>query len=257
LHSVFKQSCNLINEQQNLMALTLPSVPLGPFAVQLDLPAFTRFSDLIQPGQPVHIEGMCLSSGALTVDAGLLHATWHPQPAWHKLLAQTAPPYHTLLPLLHTAPADSLASLLSDSSSHAPYRPGVAQMGLGLRQKSAGICRAAASQLAGLGLGLTPAGDDFLLGVIFALWGRMPALNAKPLVEAIAATAIPRTNQISATWLKAGQEGYAGMPWHRLINALISADLAAIQQAGQRILQTGHTSGADALTGFLFALQHL
>jgi hypothetical protein len=112
----------------------------------------------------------------------------------------------------------------------------------------------AAHQLAGLGPGLTPAGDDFLIGLMAALTLSQPIL-AQNLTSAAACTLIgntaaQRTTRLSAQWLQAAARGEFGAAWHQLANALEKADQGQIEPAIRRILASGATSGADALRGF-------
>jgi hypothetical protein len=63
------------------------------------------------------------------------------------------------------------------------------------------------------------------------------------------ATAVPRTTTLSAAWLKAAGRGEANELWHTF-TAQLSANSDHWQQAYLAILETGHSSGADALWGF-------
>jgi hypothetical protein len=115
---------------------------------------------------------------------------------------------------------------------------------------------ASAKQLAGLGQGLTPAGD-FILGAILAAWNIHSPEVAKSLVEKIANGAAPLTNSLSAAWLRSAGRGEAGIWWHVFFKSLISCDPASNQKAMDKILAVGETSGADALAAFIsvFAAQ--
>ena len=77
------------------------------------------------------------------------------------------------------------------------------------------------------------------------------------LGEAIVASAIPRTSRLSAAWLEAAARGEAGQPWHTLVVALASTDTDTVGDAIHGILGVGHTSGADALAGFVLVLSAL
>ena len=111
--------------------------------------------------------------------------------------------------------------------------------------------------LAGLGPGLTPAGDDFLLGFMARIWlepALLPAAWTAPdLCQHIAQTAAPRTTRLSRAWLIHAARGHFAEPWHDLVTALAANDKSAILHAGARILRIGATSGRDAMTGFLTA----
>jgi hypothetical protein len=114
--------------------------------------------------------------------------------------------------------------------------------------------RRAAHQLAGLGAGLTPAGDDVLMGAIYAVWIIHPVDQAKLVAAAIACEAVPMTTSLSAAWIRAAAHGQAGIRWHDLFNALLLGNQLAIQSSVKRILSIGCTSGSDALAGFLGVL---
>jgi hypothetical protein len=124
----------------------------------------------------------------------------------------------------------------------------------GLLVEDPRLCATGAARLAGLGNGLTPAGDDFLMGVIFALWASRPPYKVEPLADSIATSARPHTTRLSGAWLEAAARGEASIRWHRLIDALNGGNQRHIMVAVWRILQVGHTSGADALLGFLLAM---
>jgi len=108
-----------------------------------------------------------------------------------------------------------------------------------------------ASQLAGLGSGLTPAGDDFIMGAIYAAWIIHPHEVAKALAKEITNTAAPLTTSLSAAWLGSAGRGEAGSLWHELFDALVVGDKIEIQKTMDNILAVGETSGADAMAGFI------
>ncbi len=107
------------------------------------------------------------------------------------------------------------------------------------------------SILAGLGQGLTPAGDDFLLGAIYAAWIIHPFQTARVLAEEITSIAAPLTTSLSAAWLRSAGRGEVGSLWHEFFQALIHTDRVRTQKAMDKIFAVGATSGADAMAGFL------
>jgi hypothetical protein len=114
-----------------------------------------------------------------------------------------------------------------------------------------------AQRLAGLGPGLTPAGDDFLVGWMAGLWlfGTGAGLPVAELCGLMAAAAAPRTTRLSAAWLRHAAAGRFGEAWHRL--AADVGDEDALRAAAGRIRDTGATSGSDALAGLWWAWQTL
>lgn len=108
------------------------------------------------------------------------------------------------------------------------------------------------SELVGLGQGLTPAGDDFLLGILAAL----DLLGAASERAALcAALKLQRTNRISAAFLQAAAASVYAEYLLLLLRALAcGAPQGEIERCAVRVLQTGHTSGSDTLSGLLWCM---
>ncbi|GAB4137406.1 MAG: hypothetical protein Tsb0016_02590 [Sphingomonadales bacterium] len=116
----------------------------------------------------------------------------------------------------------------------------------------AGLARAAHA-LAGLGIGLTPAGDDFLCGIMLACW--LLDEHAAAGCAAIAKAASALTTPLSAAFLGQAAQGYCRAPWHHLLAAVIAQNDSAIIDALNAVAAQGATSGADSLAGFFWVLQ--
>ncbi len=112
----------------------------------------------------------------------------------------------------------------------------------------------AATDLLGLGPGLTPSGDDFAGAAFFArallddaaaaraAWARAGA--------ALVMRARERTHPISAALLADMVEGCGHAPLHELAQALVAdAPPAATLEAARRLVRIGHSSGWDVLAG--------
>jgi hypothetical protein len=115
-----------------------------------------------------------------------------------------------------------------------------------------GNLSACVSALVGLGPGLTPSGDDFLIGALAALDAVGQTKTHAALGEAVAAAAPARTSPLSASFLRAAAAGYAGENLHALVAAVVGGHLDAAAAAAGRI---GHTSGWDTLAGAVLALR--
>jgi hypothetical protein len=109
----------------------------------------------------------------------------------------------------------------------------------------------AAQKLAGFGIGLTPSGDDFLMGAIYAAWIIHPLDIASILAQKVADVAAPLTTSLSGAWLRSAGRGEAGRLWHEFFEAFVSTDTARTQETMSNIMAVGETSGADALAGFV------
>lgn len=104
------------------------------------------------------------------------------------------------------------------------------------------------SGLIGIGIGLTPSGDDFLCGVLagFTLWNASAHPLFLQLKQAISES-LNRTNDISCTFLRCALDGYFSAAINQLPKLLSDTDLRSAFEA------IGHSSGMDTLSGILFA----
>lgn len=264
--AVFPQVCDLIGVDGQVLALVDAEVGDGPLNVVMgSAPAggvggFREILAHVKPGMLVQMEGALLRVGDLTVDLTGA-ATWEPRPPWEELRARRAlwqgqwPALRALA--LEQAPPDSLLRLLhadavAEGDLARATQAAAGAAGALLRAGWAGSTaslREGAAWLAGLGGGLTPAGDDFLCGVMLAAWLAHPDPGA--FCQAILEVAIPRTTTLSAAFLQAAGRGECGAAWHRLLAALAEGDPAGTVAALAGVLSHGATSGADALAGFL------
>jgi len=263
---VFERVCNLVDDRGEVVSLV--SSPLGPDPLAIRLGDAVDFTGLVEADSVVTIAPTQISVDALQIDLSTAK-DWNPRPDWesaHRLFDAV----RAILPRItavmrQQAPADSFAALVVGNASGAGVYPGGQMQAIaaargparrlvdGLLAGDESACLDAAEKLAGLGSGLTPSGDDFIVGALHALYVLRPA-DAAALAAAIAARAAPRTTRLSAAWLHAAARGEAGSLWHGLIDALTVSDVATIEAGVSEVLQVGHTSGADALAGFVAVL---
>lgn len=108
----------------------------------------------------------------------------------------------------------------------------------------------------GLGMGLTPSGDDFISGLLagfnFALVNLR--FNFEARVEKIFFYA-EGNNLVSNTLLRCSYEGKVNGRVRRLMKALGGTSRKELEAAAQDAVKSGHTSGADFCSGLVFALQ--
>jgi hypothetical protein len=256
--AVFEHACDLVTRDGDVLALVTPRIGDGPLNVVVD-GAAGLFAG-IDAGEPVALEGERLRVGGLGIDLrGAV--VWEPRPDWDTLRARRAV-IVSRLPLLRAlclrhAPTGSLLGLLGapppadlpagDTLSTVQGPAEALREGWGgddarLREGVAG--------LAGLGGGLTPAGDDFLTGAM--LWAWLVHPTPAPFCRALAQVAAPLTTTLSAALLRAAARGECSAPWHALLAAPGEEAEARITVAVREILAHGATSGADGLAGFLY-----
>ncbi|GAB6086686.1 DUF2877 domain-containing protein [Alkaliphilus crotonatoxidans] len=108
---------------------------------------------------------------------------------------------------------------------------------------------------AGRGKGLTPSGDDILIGFTLALrlfdqfdiWDKALDLTVT----------VSRTTMISVAYTKALLRGYASQSLISLAKLINQGETDGIESTIYAIQSMGHTSGSDTLFGFLLGLKFL
>ena len=284
IHSRYRQSVNLIDPEHGLFSVVLTGLGSSPFGVvaQAREASFEGF-EALELHTPVAVDGRHLRFGDFEVETENARE-WEPRLDWHRFGESLSESRTALLSELleQHAPLNSFAPLASEKDTGeralVPLETERALRGAGEGESVQSIAlRAAAGPaqqlrdglaagdisavvqsaegLAGLGGGVTPSGDDYLQGAMHALWSKLEGDRAELLADAIAEAAIHRTNAISAAWLSAASRGEAGDDWHWLAHALAEDD--NIEQACIGLIHRGHTSGADAMAGFLLAIEAL
>ncbi len=109
------------------------------------------------------------------------------------------------------------------------------------------------ARLVGLGPGLTPSGDDLLVGLTATLTALGDAA-ARPLAEAWAAVAAGRTTLVAATFHSHAARGQYSERLHHLLDAVLDGPAAGIPRAVGRASEWGASSGVDSVVGVVIAM---
>lgn len=256
VHSVFTHACNLQTPGHELITLQTRAMPLAPRGCILPC---DNLLALFSPGLPVSVsDGPCLTFPAFSVTitdtprCSLRLNTPLPGYDWaylHSALQHflpCAPPAHGIYRLLHGhrhgLPSATASGLMS----------AIAAMECWLHKTDSIMSLEQALQkLIGFGVGLTPAADDFLLGVLLI----MEAMR-EPQRHALSTTVrslLYRTTAVSAAMLDNACAGRYGA--HLL--ALLTTAPAELPATLAAIASYGHSSGHDMLSGIDFALKNL
>jgi hypothetical protein len=114
-----------------------------------------------------------------------------------------------------------------------------------------------AGDMAGLGLGLTPSGDDFLAGMLAALrfYGLSGGeITPQAVLDAVAANAAGRTSAFSGFLLRGAAKGLVAEPVCRWLCAVCAGKIRLTATATRQVLEMGSSSGADTLAGLIAGL---
>lgn len=253
VHSVFTHAVNLEWGEDGWISLVIPPVELNPYGILLpELPS-VRVSDLFT----VSRDGVVFQDGLVRIrldEAAVCDLRLLPVEDFSEGALKN---YRRMLcTMLNTSnvPPSLLNRLLGiDGGEGNPlleHGSEIVASALASRH-----CAGVAQHLlciVGLGEGLTPAGDDFLAGVLAGSTGfggqdRM----RKFLVEEIPKRARGRTTTISQRMLTAACNGEFSEPVIRVVRTF-ALEQRSVRRAMRNILHMGSTSGADTLAGILF-----
>ncbi len=256
--AVFQHACDLVTTDGQVIAVVEPRIGNGPLNIVIDRED-APFR-LLQPDAPARLDRRRLQLGGMEVALSGA-AVWEPRPNWPALRARR-PDAAIHRPSLRRlcqdrGPDGSLFTLLErtppTASAHSPVgltaRRAVDALRTGWMGDPASLHKGA-RLLAGLGGGLTPSGDDFLAGLM--LWAWLAHPDPDGFCRAVVDTAAELTTTLSAALLRAAARGECSAPWHALLAGLADEDDAALTAAAESVLSHGATSGADALTGFVW-----
>jgi hypothetical protein len=275
VHSVFHQACNLWLEPGELLTLLPSQKGNAPHGIRLDTSSHFVFLHALRVGQSVACRG-----GILRVDGADFSVDLRPARPWHFDLKELH------IDLCQPTQAQSWVVAWSELNMH--YHKGGISQNLGtfflsevrpampavsdiLLQQGAytipsllqATCRLrlrdviiSVKSLIGLGHGLTPSGDDFLVGYIAGLWcttranpSRMRFLTA---LGSELSEVSQNTNKISCTYLRSAAKGHVSEPIAKLAQQLNQAnDMSNLKATTQTALQVGYTSGRDGVLGLL------
>ena len=131
------------------------------------------------------------------------------------------------------------------------------QLSDALREEKMNAATDCAVSMIGLGPGLTPSGDDFLVGFFTVLnIKNSPACRFHGLCGAVLDQAEDLTNKISLAAMKAAAHGQVRQSLVDLFNAIFDDTSHLDKAVLSRVLDIGSTSGADMLMGILYGLKH-
>lgn len=239
VHSVFERAVNVLGADGRLWTLHGPGPLAAPFAVALDERVPWRE---LEHGMPVHREGRAwLVLGALRLDCSAARVV-------DTSIGAGSDPGP-----LASALAEATRSPVAPSLTSAIALEGRRRLAEGLRRGDADCFVDGARRLIGLGEGLTPAGDDLLVGSLAVARRFRPdfLLDDPGIGHALADAAREGTTIVAREFLL---EALEGRFCEIVIALLTAADAPRARAALDDLLDLGATSGADTTAGMRLAL---
>lgn len=116
--------------------------------------------------------------------------------------------------------------------------------------RASGIARAVQDML-GLGVGLTPSGDDYLVGWLAATHQTGSDTTTQKLVSDAIRAQLTKTTGVSQLYLHEATQGNFAAPIRALAEAMAHGSPRDIAAAAHVLLRHGATSGQDMLAGMI------
>ncbi len=251
---------NLMTKDGMLISLVTQPLGNGPHNIVLPLKRFERVPSF---GEKALLDNNKVKLESLDVELENA-ALWSPIPEWPKVrkhgerIKKAVP---DIVAALHSDTPDQGVLLLLEKDQKKPdvlsghfaqamLEPAeiliAGLKGMDFENTAVGVQR-----LAGLGTGLTPAGDDFLSGAMLACWSGFCDQEMLVRLPGLASQAAQRTTRLSTAYLQSAAEGEFGAVWHALLEAIAGEDNEEFRHVLNLILGIGHNSGAYTLAGFV------
>ncbi len=241
--SVHARAVNLLLDDGPLVALLPAETPLHPWAVAVPL-AVPELAGICE-GAPLRVSQGVIQVGALKIElAGLEVVELRLRRRLRALPASAA----------------ALARHAGAAPPAGPFEP-VIEAALA-RFRAGGEIRGLAA-LVGLGEGLTPSGDDVIVGVLAGLDAASEASGAaatlRRRLSAELERGTSRTTRLAAQMLDAAAAGFYAEPVLGLLEtlALPKPGAKVLGRAVAALLAVGHRSGADTLRGIRAVLERV
>ncbi|MDF1513546.1 MAG: DUF2877 domain-containing protein [Anaerolineae bacterium] len=280
VHSVFRRVCNVRLEDNTLVTLLAHEFGDLPQGIRIQAPGDFTFKEshlyagqivvchagIVQfAGSPLKVDLQKLQlwdAGikALTVDITNSRTLQAWEIAWDTLLAFRTPDG---LAMLAGPSAVQAIDLLKSSETwpliHRAY-PVVRSLVLHSQLFELDGANRAIGSLIGLGPGLTPSGDDFLVGFMAGLWSTSGTdRQRRAYISGFGtrlSTHMQHTTDVSRSYLRHAAAGRVSATLIALLQALQSGDDAErIRQITRQALAVGSSSGADTVLGLLTGLK--
>ena len=252
IHSVFARACNIAC-RDTLLTLCAAGAGQGPTTLTL-AHRVPDLRELFHVGERVQCRDGCMRSGRAEVRLTDAAVWWPADPGvplpWVRIQAHLG------------------GVALARAQRHHQHTSVIDREGAAAASALHDACRAldhprAARQierLVGWGEGLTPAGDDFLIGLLAGLDAFVHGEPRRPRFRSALACVIsgltPRTTPIAAHYLRLAAGGHYTEPLIRLRRALLCEDNDDVVDAALRsALAVGATSGADTVSGLSAGLR--
>ncbi len=275
VHSIFHHACNVSLESEVLLTLVSSEKGNLSHGIRLRTPPTFTFLHQLRVGQPVACRGGILRVSGSDLSVDLRTASlWHVDLKGLQIdLGQRSTAQAWTVAWLelgkhrHRNGRSAMIAAIFPSRQHSVTSLGIRTL-VGRAVESVPALMDATRNfqvdnvitvlrpLIGLGPGLTPSGDDFIVGYLAGLWsagGSDPSrLRFMSSVGTWLSLAAAGTNAISRTYMKSAVNGNVSEPIATLAQRIGQAtSVDSVREATRTALSVGSTSGSDGVLGLL------
>jgi len=265
VHSVFTKVCNIQLDKNSLITLISPMLPNYPSAIKLDIAEDQKLCSIgfktgikaVINKDEIKIPEVCISiklTGAKVWDSSPLFLR---SKISEEMLNENIEKIRVLT--LKYGQIEGIASILDGDKVANHYKDfiinSVKRLAKGISDFDYKEITEASKRLIGLGPGLTPAADDFLLGILASLYYMGYYFgnhleNLKKIAGFMIYDLPGRTTFISEIMLRNGMKAR----FSELIRDLMLAVIhnTSVQDECVNLLSIGGTSGSDCAAGIVF-----
>lgn len=253
-YHILSQFDHVINLADGLNVLSIQDgwIPFTPLSIVLGDDVFRTVSVGLSESAVFHTDGGCLRTAGMTLDARPITPCSLRVRTGERMLPRTEAKQWLRMAVNVLAKPGSLLyaawPMLAEWSGDELDAMQLRALDL--------IRRGEPDALVGLGGGLTPAGDDFLVGLLAVL----QVCGAREAFDTLLAKLrgrLQETPVLSRAFLQRALEGEFSKPVLELFTALEQGGQKEITKAASRLCAIGHTSGCDLLGGIVYGFDQI
>lgn len=265
VHSVFDQVCNIQLDRNSLVTLISSKLPNYPAAIKLDIAEDQKLCSFgFKVGMKAVINKDEIKMPEVCISIKLTGAkVWDSSPLFLKPAISEGTLYENIEKIrkltLEYGKMEGIASILDGDKVANHYKDfiidSVKRLAKGISNSDYKEITEASKRLIGFGPGLTPAADDFLLGMLASLYyigyyfGNHLE-NLKKIAGFMIYDLPGRTTFISEIMLRNGMKARFSEPIRDLMLAVTNSN--SINDECVSLLNIGGTSGSDCAAGIVF-----
>lgn len=265
VHSVFDQVCNIQLDRNSLVTLISSKLPNYPAAIKLDIAEDQKLCSFgFKVGMKAIVNKDEIKIPEVCISIKLTGAkVWDSSPLFLKPAISEGTLYENIEKIrkltLEYGKMEGIASILDGDKVANHYKDfiidSVKRLAKGISNSDYKEITEASKRLIGFGPGLTPAADDFLLGMLASLYyigyyfGNHLE-NLKKIAGFMIYDLPGRTTFISEIMLRNGMKARFSEPIRDLMLAVIHN--TCVQDECVNLLNIGGTSGSDCAAGIVF-----